>query len=188
MGLFDFFKRRSDSIPFGASAARAGPSPEYVFAHQILRQAALDSPLQFLALVASPEREQFLNRLLNHVARTTGRRVAFEAADIEVHLRQIEKFPCPVFEFPSVRNVPEAYMVAVLVPIDTTTATLSETNPLVGRYFTLEKAIGASDSPATVVGEWIQDAHRNYGPGPAVRVNDFVAAIDRICRAESGRA
>ncbi|WP_442483207.1 hypothetical protein [Aeoliella sp. SH292] len=172
MGLFDFLKRKP-----GPQAEDDGTSPDYAFAHYALRHIALSDPLQFLAIAASPDAEQFMDAVLQDVAEQCGRKTSFDAASIKIHPTRVNAFPCAVVELPEPQEMAEAFMVAVVVPIDTSTEQLPEPGTVVGRYFTLEKGFSLSDEPRTVLAEWDTEAHSNYGDGPAPNVDAFITAL-----------
>ncbi len=172
MGLFDFLKQKSAVPP-----EDDGPSPHYVFAHYALRQIALSEPLRFLAIAASPEAEQFIDAILHDVAEHCGRKTSFGADAVRIHPTRVHTFPCAVIELPEPGEMAEAYMVAVVVPIDPASDEPPDMDTVQARYFTLEKGFSMSNEPRTVLAEWDTSAHANYGDGPAPTVEAFVQAI-----------
>ena len=172
MGLFDFLKRRP-----APQSEDDGPSPDYAFAHYALRQIALAEPLQFLAIAASPDAERFMDAVLQDVAEQFGRKTSFDATSIKIHLTRVNECPCAVIELPEPRETAEAFMVALVVPIDISSQQPPQMDSVESRYFTLEKGFSLSNEPRTVLAEWDTEGHSNYGDGPAATVDDFVAAL-----------
>ncbi|QDV19399.1 hypothetical protein Pan153_40640 [Gimesia panareensis] len=175
MGLFDFLKRKPEKAP-----EDEGPSPHYVFAHYALRQIALAEPLQILAIVASPDVENFIDAVLQDVVEQCGREAGFEAADIKVHPKRVNDYPCVVVEMPEPQEAAEAHMVAILVPIDLSKDPPSEEEQeqIKAHYYTLEKSFSLTGEPRTVLAEWGESRHSNYGEGPEPTVEAFVAALN----------
>ena len=172
MGIFDFLKRKPEPPPEDDD-----PSPDYVFAHYTLRQIALSDPLQFLAIAASPDAERFMDAVLQDVAKQCGRKTSFSASSIKIHSTRVNDFPCAVVELPEPKEMAEAFMVALVVPIDTSSEEPPEMDTVKARYFTLEKGFSLSNEPRTVLAEWDTEIHWNYCDGPAPTSNEFVAAI-----------
>lgn len=175
MGLFDFLKRKPEPPP-----AVEGPSPDYAFAHYALRQMALSDPLRFLAVMASPDAHRFLDALLDDVAEQCGRKPSFDAQSITIHPTRVASFPCAIIRLPEPKEMAEAFMVAVIVPIDPSSTSLPASDTIKGRYFTLEKGFTLSNEPRTVLGEWDAQMHSNYGNGPAPTVEAFAAALTKL--------
>ena len=174
MGLFDFLKRKPVPKPDDD-----GPSPDYVFAHYALRQMALSRPLQFLVIAASPDAQRFMADILQEVSEKCGRKASFDATSIQIHKCRVHTFPCAVIELPEPKEIAEAFMVALVVPIHMSQESPKGIETIPARYFTLEKGFTMSDEPRTVLAEWEMGRHSNYGDGPAVNVEEFVAAISR---------
>lgn len=172
MGLFDFLKRKQPPPP-----KDNGPAPDYVFAHYALRQIAFSDPLRFLAIAASPEAGDFVNAVLKDVAEQCGQQTTFDAASVKIHPVRIKGFPCAVIELPEPREIAEAFMVALVALIDTSSNEPPDPDSVRGRYFTLEKGFSLSSEPRTVLAEWDMTSHSNYGDGPPATVEAFSAAL-----------
>ncbi|MEQ1831256.1 MAG: hypothetical protein ABL921_35240, partial [Pirellula sp.] len=172
MGLFDFLKRKPPSPP-----EDDGPSPDYAFAHYALRQIALSDPLRFLAIAASPDAQRFIDAILQDVAEQCGRNTSYDAVSVRIHPTRVNIFPCVVIELPEPKEMAEAFMVALVVLIDTSSERPLDTNEIRARYFTLEKGFSLSDAPRTVLAEWDTESHSNYGDGPDPTVKSFVTAL-----------
>lgn len=187
MGLFDFLQRkRTPPAPRPQAAgprARApkaedeGPSPHYVFAHYALRQFALENPLRFLAVVASPDAEAFFEAVLQDVCEHCHCQPPFAASSIQVHTVRIQNSPCAVIELPEPGGMTEAFMVALVVLIDIESGEPPNPEDVEARYFTLEQGFTLSNEPRTVLAEWDSQRHSNYGDGPEPTVEAFVRAL-----------
>lgn len=186
MGLFDLFKRKRPQPPPPApdddefSSPDDGPAPEYALAHYALRFIALNDPLRFLGVVASPDAPQFIAAVMKDVAEKCGRTTSFRPHDVKIHPTRVGAFPCAVIEFPEPKEVAEAHMVALLLPIDTSAELPDEAARPKGRYFTLEKGMTFGGGSRTVLAEWTEDTHSNYGDGPPPNVAEFVAALTKL--------
>lgn len=181
MGFFDFLKRKpapppEDDDPLPEDE---GPSPHYAFAHYALRQMALSDPLKFLAIVVSPDAGRFMDALLQDVADQCDRQASFDATSVKIHQTLVNSFPCAVIVLPEPQEMTEAFMVAVVVPIDMSSEQLPDRDTLKARYFTLEKGFSSSNKPQTVLAEWDMGGHLNYGDGPPANVDAFVAALGK---------
>ena len=172
MGLFDFLKRKPPAPP-----EVDGPSLHYAFAHYALRQLALSDPLRFLAIAASPDAQRFIDSVIQDVAEQCGYKPSFDAASVRIHPTRVNTFPCAVIELPKPKEIAEAFMVALVVQIDTSSEQPPDANEIRARYFTLEKGYSLSNEPRTVLAEWDTEGHSNYGDGPDPTVKSFVTAL-----------
>ena len=171
--LSHFLKRQKMS-----SEEEVGPSPDYVFAHYALRQAALHDPLRFLTILAMPQAEQFIASVMKNVAEQCGRPTTFNAADIQIHRVRINGFPSAIIQLPEPKEMAEAFMVALVLPMDKSGNPPPGHESLQGRYFTLEKGFSFSGEPQTVLAEWTaKGARANYGNGPLATVAEFINAL-----------
>jgi hypothetical protein len=85
------------------------------------------------------------------------------------------EFRVGVLTLPMPREMTEAYLAAVIG---------KRGDPAFLRYFLWESSDSASDQGSgTVIGEWAEARHSNYGPGPPFTgdlVNDRAAFIERV--------
>ena len=172
MGLFDFLNRKP-----APPSEEDGPSPDYAFAHYALREIALGDPLQFLAVAASPESTRFIGAILKAVEEQCGRRTSFNESSVTIHPTRVGDFPCAVIELPEPKEMAEAFMVALVVRIETSSEQPPAPDEVDARYFTLEKGFSMSSESRTVLAEWSTEGHSNYGDGPAPTVQAFVDAL-----------
>jgi hypothetical protein len=175
MGLFDFFKRKPASKP--PQVKDDGPSPDYAFAHFALRFVALSEPLKFLAIMVSPDATNFIDSLMKDVEEQCGKPTTFPASSVKIHAVRVNDYPCAVIELPEPKEIAEAHMVAIVVPLDMSADKPPEPDSVKARFFTLEKGVSFSNEPRTVLAEWDTESHSNYGSGPPVDVSAFVSAL-----------
>ena len=76
---------------------------------------------------------------------------------------------------PEPRAVAEAYLVGIVL-----TGFTEEAGPedIGFRYFTLEYGFTADQTERTVMCEWENETHYNYGDGPPPEVSQFVQAVE----------
>jgi hypothetical protein len=154
----------------------------YVFAHYALRSVALNDPVFYLGVLASPAGSQFLDDLLTTVsehARPDDPPPDFSAADCRIHTVRAGVYPCAVVEMPPPRAMTEAYFTAAVLLLDPAQEQADLTNAAV-RYFTLEQGFDLEGHSRTVLCEWNKDGtHVNFGEGPSPTVERFVSALSR---------
>lgn len=162
------------------SAALDEPRPHhYVFAHQTLRYECSVDPLSFFAVIGSAECEDFLAQVLAATTQVIGTPADFAPADLEVVTGRIRDWPCVVVRMPPALAAAEAHLVGVVLTDMPADGAASE-EPLSFRYFTLERSFDFGDGPHTVLCEWTEDRHVNFGSGPAVDVGEFVTALEAL--------
>ena len=171
MGLFDFLSKKKEPEP-------EGPSANYVFAHYALRQIALREPIEFLSIASSPEVQSFYQSVLEQVSESCGNQPSFSASELKTHLKKVNDFPCIVIEFPEPQALAEAHLIGIVVKVKLSSGAFADDpTQVVSRYFTLEKSITITNLPRTVLGEWRDQEHSNYGDGPEPDVDAFVAVL-----------
>ncbi|MGE3806120.1 MAG: hypothetical protein AB7K24_15725 [Gemmataceae bacterium] len=190
MGFFDFFRRKprepepSPEVQELASALESMDRPRchhYTLAHYALRGMALSNPLAYLGIMASPNARDFLADLLKQVSEdcAASERLDFSVDNLKVHKVRIGPYPCAMVELPPPRGVTEAYFTAAVLLADLDSVT-SEEQELPLRYFTLEKGANLGDGSRTVLCEWNEQSHLNYGDGPEPDVQAFARAIEKM--------
>jgi hypothetical protein len=187
MGRFDITDGKHPSIPATTTpslGAETRPG-HYVFAHYALRTIALDDPLVYLGVLASPDAQSFLDHLLKTVsqhARPGDAPPDFSAADCRIHTVRAGVYPCAVVELPPPHAMTEAYFTAAVLLLDPAQESADLKNAPV-RYFTLELGFDLDSTPRTVLCEWTKDGtHVNFGDGPAPTLEGFVAAVSSHLR------
>lgn len=173
MSQRDFLRKQLEGRP-------EGPSSDYAFAHVHVRQLALTRPLQFLSIAVSPQAPALVEDIITDVTAMCGRPPTFPASAVKFHPMRLRGFPLLVIELPEARHVAEAHMVALLVLGDFTAGKPPALETIKARYFTLEKGLSLDSTPRTVLAEWDESSHSNYGEGPPVDLRAFVAALERF--------
>ena len=147
----------------------------YVFAHYTVREVCEQDPLQFFAIVASPEQPKFLAWLWELTAKRVGKPIAeVNPAELSVTTGRVKDCPAIIFKMPAPEAAAEAHFVAVLL----TGSPEGEASQAQFRYFTLEYGKNLDGTTRTVMCEWAEGAHRNFGDGPAATAKDFVGAVE----------
>jgi hypothetical protein len=152
------------------------PRPHhYVYAHRMLHGVCAQDPLKFFALLASDERGAFLEWLHGAVCRSLddAGEPDFGPGDVRVETVRVGGHPTAIFVMPPPRAIAEAFFVAMVL-----TDRGTDVAPPSFRCFTLELGEGMDGTLRTVLGEWTDDAHHNYGDGPDPRLPAFGEAIE----------
>ena len=151
----------------------------YTFAHLALRDAFFAGPEHLVRVLRSDQDAKGLQWLWQHVGEfctESGQPVEPGPAHLRIHSAHLGGGDCIVVEMPQPLFTTEAHFVALLIDLEGESAFLN-------RYLTLERGDGFDGSPRTVFCEWRSDgAHINFGDGPEVTVDAFVAAIKRLIR------
>ncbi len=187
MSLFHFGKRkRPDSPP---PQLNNGPPRDhhYAFAHVVFRSLALNSPLQCLGILASEQAREFLQFAYDQTCEACREHGEpdFTPDEVTVHCGRVGNYPSAVLQMPPPVGTTEAYFVAVVALVDTTGEPPADIENIPARFFTLEKGISFDESERTVLGEWTDTTHSNYGTGPEPTVSAFVRQITSFLEKES---
>lgn len=181
MGFFDLFRRKPPEPALSIENLGEPRCHHYAMAHHALRGVALEDPLFYLAVLASPDAGRFLADLFRSVSKHCAGREArpdFAAADLTVHCVKVGRFPCAVVAFPPPRATTEVFFTATVLLADPAEVT-RDAPPPAARYFTLEKGFTFEGPPRTVLCEWTAaGAHANKGDGPVPELAAFVAAVE----------
>lgn len=182
MGLFDFFsKRRCRSTPPAANSNEV-PSLHYLFAHIALRQIALDRVLGVLGMLSGDQSKKFIASLLSTLSEDLKHPAPFTADDIFIHPLRLGNYPAAIIEMPVPRETAEAYFTAMIALIDLEEPPPADLTTIPARYITLEKGVSLDKKPRTVLGEWTESSHLNFGTGPDPTLAGFEAAINQLLR------
>jgi hypothetical protein len=194
MAWYDFLFKLGQSSPAetdpvtqATDQAREG---HYLLAHHALRSVALDDPLFYLGVLASPERGKFLTQMVAAVTKQCdGRPPGFSADDLAVYPVRVGSFPTAVVQMPNPIAPPEAYFTALVLLADADADPPEGDAALPARYFTLERGVSLDGTIRRVLCEWDKSAHSNFGEGPdAATLDGFLAAIGAVLRTGEGPA
>ena len=181
----DFVDEDFDDVLRSTGISRARDH-HYTFAHLFLRAAATERKLDLLAILASPQADDYLLDLwqsayefLAHEAGgkgqpPPGRVDATGLSSAEGAL--IDGYPTALVRLPPPQGLTEAYFVALCgvgAEIGTATRLWDTDAPL--RFFMLELSLGG-----TMLCEWHDDTHSNFGGGPPADLVSFVAAVEQV--------
>jgi hypothetical protein len=191
MGFWGLFRRKPTQPPGRAGDDLDQPRcHHYTLAHCALRTIAAD-PLAYLAILASPDAQPFLARVLPSVSKhcsDTEPQPDFGIDDVTVHRVRVGRYPCAVIGLPSPRATTEAYFTAAVLLADPEEAVqgFADAARLEMRYFTLEKGFLFAGPPCTVLCEWTTEgSHVNHGDGPAPELEAFVQAMGELLARDS---
>lgn len=152
----------------------------YQFAHVAIPQIAFAQQRALLGLLASPEADDFIARVLWRVQAEGGasRALDFDASEIKLHRVRVLGQPCALLEMPPPLALTEAYFTAIV---------FMDAEESAVRYFTLERGDSELTLHGTVFGEWIVEAerlkHRHLGDGRAPNAGEFLADIGAMLEA-----
>jgi hypothetical protein len=189
--MFSFFKR-----PEPASGKRR--VHHYLFAFKALSQIFYDNPMQMLAILASPEGDDFLKSLWE----TTGRH-AKEAKPADgggyvepKGLRCVQRgragdWAVAVVEMPKPVAPPEAWFVGLAcripkTPPPNTEEGMKQLQEAEARYYTLELALDVlKGGHKNFLCAWFKDGGRaNYGECPATDAESFLSVVGSAVKGE----
>jgi hypothetical protein len=158
--------------------ARSEPRDHhYVFAHYTVREVCAQDPLQFFSIIASPEQEQFVAWLWQTTEKRVGRPIIdVDPRQMTITTCRVQELPAVILKMPSPVAAAEAYLVGVLL------TGLQEAqdaeSKVCFRYFTLEHGANLDGTTRTVLCEWADGGHLNFGDGPRPTVEAFINALE----------
>lgn len=159
-------------------ASRSEPRDHhYVFAHLALREICMQDAAEIFRILASPERDKFLAWLWGSVEKRVGRRIDdLDPRDLAVTTLRVADSPAIIIRMPVPVAPAEAHLIGAVL------AKPAGGSPATARYFTLEHGLDLDGSARTVLCEWADGSHRNYGDGPPPTVQDFARALEQSIR------
>ncbi len=163
-----------------SKAIRSEPRDHhYVFAHYTVREACAHDPLYFFSILASPDQEKFVAWLWKTTEKRVGRPIAdVDPSELTICTCRVGESPAVILTMPSPVANAEAYLLAVLL---TKPRKVSEPEREAAfRYFTLELGANLDGTTRTVLCEWDEDGHKNFGDGPPPTVEEFASALEAI--------
>jgi len=144
----------------------------YIFGHVAMRSLTQSDPAQMLAVLASPRAQEFLESLWGRVGEDLPEGDRVDAAGLGVVMEALDDGgPVAIVTLPEPAGMTEAHMIAVA-------GTSSGC-----RFITLEYTLSALDesaTPQTVLCEWSDQAHLNFGEGPEPTRAAFLAAVKKL--------
>jgi len=141
----------------------------YVFAHQELRSAALRFGADLVA--AGREGTLTLRNVWDRVGESLAEDDRLPAHGLNHTYHELADHLVLLVHLPPAHNPAEAHFTAI--------ALSTEDGGV--RYLTLEYAVSPVDeSRYTVLGEWDDRRHINYGEGPVADAAAFLGAVDRL--------
>jgi hypothetical protein len=158
----------------------------YKFAHQALRQAAMENPAKCVGLLQSPVAQRFLNDLWEAV-RTGCTQAAADpdqppepgSQGLEADMTQVGPYSAVIVTLPKPRVPTEAFFVGMVLRsyVRAEDGLTVDRHPVL-LYFTLEHGgLGEDGSPKTILCEWQAGTHLAYGDGPPADSSAFRDAI-----------
>jgi hypothetical protein len=178
MGIFDFFRKKKVDPTPAAAPERDKPSAHYVLAHFALRQFALEDPIRYLGVMSSPHARKFLQMMLDDVSKDFAVH-DFSVEDMHVHPTRIGDFACAILEFPLPRQLPEVDFTAVLVKVQFDGDDEPKAVSGSAHYMTLERGMAINGMTRTVLCEWTDTSHANFGDGPQPTLHGFMEALKK---------
>src|ERR1035437_2897119 len=121
----------------------------YDFGHVILREICSHNPMAFFQVLASPGKDDFLEKLWRITCERCDEKgtASFSHTDVTVDSVRIDDYPVILVTMPRPKVVTEAFYIAVvlLTPMDQIVAGNIPEKPSFG-YYTLELGIAPDDS------------------------------------------
>lgn len=180
LALLIIFWRLSRRKPKAGDLHPEARTQHYIFAHYALRSAVTANPIEAMAALAAPRGQAVLESIWNdlgaEVAKKRGVR-PIPSAGLSAAVSDLAGRPCALITLPPPQGNTEAHLLAIVLDNSTPKPAI--------RYFTLERGFHVADnSPRTVLCEWTDSKHVNYGDGPPPNPEAFLAAVrDRLAAA-----
>jgi hypothetical protein len=150
-------------------------SHHYTFAHGVIQDYVAAHPLQFITLMVSPDRDDFVAWLWEQAARYVGSPISgIDISLTAVACREVSGYPVVFIRLPPPTAIAEAICVAI-VGIGA-----EEGERYMARYILLEAGVDSNNNPRTVLCEWAAGVHSNYGDGPEPELEAFVEAVKNL--------
>jgi len=153
--------------------------------HVILREACSSNPMAFFQVLASPGKDDFLEKLwMATCERCDGQGPAlFSYKDVVIASLMLDEYPTILVTMPPPRVMTEAFYIAIvlLTPMAQIVAGNVPQRPSFG-YYTLELGIGPDGSNYTVLCAWDGGKHLSYGDGPDAEPSAFLQAVSEKIR------
>jgi len=147
----------------------------YYFAHRFLPELAARNARELVDDLSHEQAAEFLGKLWLLCARgfESERHSKIPSTGLKsVPVRIDDAHFGAVVQLPKPKRMAEAHFVAIIIN-DNQTADEH-------RFFTLEFGLDVDGSKRTVLGQWANDTHYNFGDGPAPQVDLFVKSLERF--------
>jgi len=159
----------------------------YDFGHVILREMCSHNPMAFFQVLASPGKDEFLERLWRIACDRCDEKgpVSFAPADVAIDATRIDDYPVILVTMPRPKVMTEAFYIAVvlLTPMEQIVAGTIREKPEFG-YYTLELGIAPDGSEYTLLCSWVDGRHVNFGSGPEADPAAFLEAVSEKLQSE----
>lgn len=182
LALLVIFWRLSRRKSAAGSAHPEARTQHYIFAHYALRSAVSANPNEAMDALAAPRGQKVLESIWNDLGAEVQKKKGVRpipSAGLSTTVSDLAGRRCALITLPAPAANTEAYLLAIVLDN-------SAPKPAV-RYFTLERGFHVADnSIRTVLCEWTDSKHVNYGDGPPPNPQAFLAAVrDRLTAAPS---
>ncbi len=163
----------------------------YRFAHEALCTSFFEVPFELIGVFQTSDATAEMQRYWDFVGQDLGDATLPSgglACTTEMHfgIDRGDGLGAPVHlcfvTLPPARQTTEAHFICMAFAID------DNGEPVVQRYFTLEHALGDGGAAITMLGEWRDGAHLNYGVGPAPELALFRGHVERLLGGDGGPA
>ncbi len=150
----------------------------YQLAHYAFRGFCESSPLGFFGIMASEDRDDFVQRIWSRVCENCDQRETadFGIEELSILTTRIADMPAIVIEMPEAVQVTEAIFIAIV--LTTKHADGPSEKEATFRYFTLEVGQTFDGNDRTVLCEWRGETHANMGDGPEATLREFVETVE----------
>jgi hypothetical protein len=152
----------------------------YAFAHVALRRIAFAEPIRIFGILASPDRERFIDGVLAdiHEQCQISTRCSFRGRDVEFSGAKINDRPCAILKMPTPTEPVEAHFIALVSRLGVDEFTAEDVESRQGElldYYTFERPVVVEGGRPTVFCSWSEDdSHSNYGEGPEADLQSVV--------------
>lgn len=171
--MFDFFRKpRPDQPPI--SKTQDEPRPQhYVFAHRLMPVVAQQDGLLVAGILGDEDgAREFLLEQWQEAARLSGSPISIAPDGLGAMVRRHEEWIIAIIGLPLPIATTEAFFVAIAGQLPEA-EDFEALRAVPTRYFTLEKGWTMGGEPRTVLGEWNDQGHLNYGDGCAPVADSF---------------
>ena len=158
----------------------------YEFAHRLLPGLVLGNPRTFTNNLFFEGRDELLRQVWANAAPSEQEESGETPEGLRLQVEEHPGFSVGVIKLPPPESVPEAHLVAVVVE-RAGLGPVEEDRFRGVRYFTLEKGAqhddaGDASEERTVLCEWTEQRHLNYGNGPPAEEEAFAEEVLRRVR------